>query len=155
MEELDHARETERTLPAFEQRLKSLEADVAQLEARTVSDGEVSRYRTNLLEMVRKAGCQMRRLEVSPSTHRPWLVEDDPLQLTAPDPTAKKTPFQLERRSLTLSVDGDMTNIHNLLEQLEQDKTIAYPRRVQLHPAGGRGAMATLEVELWLFALSR
>jgi hypothetical protein len=48
-----------------------------------------------------------------------------------------------------------MANIHNLLEQLEQHKTIAYPRRVQLHSAGGRGASATLELELWLFALIR
>jgi hypothetical protein len=155
MEDLDRAHQTERTLPAFEKRVAELEESVKQLEGRTVSDASVSQYRTNFLEMVRKAGCQMRRLEVGASAHRPWLVDDDPLQATSPTPTADKTPFQLERRSLNLSVDGDMANIHNLLEQLEQDKTIAYPRRVQLHASGGRGASATLELELWLFALTR
>lgn len=155
VEELGRARETERTLPAFEQRVMRLEGDVAQLEARTVGDGSVSQFRSDLLELVRKAGCQMRRLEVGDSSHRPWLAEDDPLQPTAPVPTAQKTPFELERRSLNLSVDGEMTNIHAFLEQLEQEKTIAYPRRVQLRAAGGRGALATLELELWLFALRR
>jgi hypothetical protein len=154
-EDLDRARETELTLPAFEKRVAELEATAQQLEDRTVSDALVSQYRTNLMEMVRQAGCQVRRLEVGGSAHRPWLEEDNPLQATAPTPTANKTPFQLERRSLNLSVDGEMATIHNLLEQLEQDKTIAYPRRVQLHSAGGRGASATLELELWLFALIR
>ena len=155
MDDLDRARETEKTLPAFEKGVAELEERVSQLEGRTVSDESVSLYRTNLLEMVRKAGCQMRRLEVGASAHRPWLQVDDPLQPTAPSPTAKQTPFLLERRSINLSVDGEMTSIHNLLEQLEQDKTIAYPRRIQLHSTGGRGASATLELELWLFALSR
>lgn len=154
-EELGRARETEKSLPAFEKRVAEMEEEVQALRERTVSDESVSQYRAELLELVRKAGCQMRRLEVSPSTPRPWLESDDPLQATAPVPSAKKSAFQLERRSLNLSVDGEMTNIHNLLEQLEQDQTIAYPKRVQLHAAGGRGATATLELELWLFALSR
>jgi hypothetical protein len=155
MDELDRARQTEKTLPTFEKRVAELEEGVSQQESRTVSKDSVSLYRTNLLDMVRKAGCQMRRLEVGGTAHRPWLEEDDPLQPIAPMPTAKNTSFQLERHSINLSVDGEMTSIHNLLEQLEQDKTIAYPRRIQLHSAGGRGASATLELELWLFALSR
>ncbi|MCH7750746.1 MAG: hypothetical protein IH898_01120 [Planctomycetes bacterium] len=155
MDDLDRARQTEKFLPAFEQRVVELEEKVSLLEGRTVSAESVSQYRTNLLEIIRKAGCQMRRLEVGTPTRRPWMRDDDPLQSTAALGVTDKTPFQLERRNIKLSINGEMTSIHNLLDQLEKDKTIAYPHRLQLHSTGGRSTSATLELELWLFALVR
>ena len=155
MDDLDRARRTEEFLPAFEQRVVDLEEKVSLLEGRTVSAESVSQYRNNLLEIIRKADCQMRSLEVGTPTRRPWLRDDDPLQSTAALGVTDKTPFQLERRNINLSIDGEMTSIHNLLDQLEKDKTIAYPRRLQLHSTGGRSTSATLELELWLFALVR
>ncbi len=155
MDNLDRARQTVKFLPAFEQRVVELEDKVSLLEGRTVSAESVSQYRTTLLEIIRKAGCQMRRLEVGTPTRRPWMRNDDPLQSTAALGVTEKTPFQLERRNINLSIDGEMTSIHNLLDQLEKDKTIAYPHRLQLHSTGGRSTSATLELELWLFALVR
>ncbi|MCH8841254.1 MAG: hypothetical protein IH831_11400 [Planctomycetes bacterium] len=155
MDDLDRARQKEKNLPAFEQRVAELEEKVSLLEGRTVSAESVSQYRTTLLEIIRKSGCQMRRLEVGTPTRRPWMRNDDPLQSTAALGVTDKTPFQLERRNINLSIDGDMTSIHNLLDQLEKDKTIAYPHRLQLHSTGGRSTSATLELELWLFALVR
>ncbi len=155
MDGLDRARQKEKILPAFEQRVAELEEKVSLLEGRTVSAESVSQYRTTLLEIIRKAGCQMRRLEVGTPTRRPWMRNDDPLQSTAALGVTDKTPFQLERRNIKLSINGEMTSIHNLLDQLEKDKTIAYPHRLQLHSTGGRSTSATLELELWLFALVR
>ena len=155
MDGLDRARQKEKILPAFEQRVAELEEKVSLLEGRTVSAESVSQYRTTLLEIIREAGCQMRRLEVGTPTRRPWMRNDDPLQSTAALGVTDKTPFQLERRNIKLSINGEMTSIHNLLDQLEKDKTIAYPHRLQLHSTGGRSTSATLELELWLFALVR
>jgi hypothetical protein len=155
MDDLDRARQKEMTLPAFEQRVAELEEKVSLLEGRTVSAESVSQYRTNLLKIIREAGCQMRRLDVGTPTRRPWMRDDDALQSTAALGVTDKTSFQLERRNINLSIDGEMTSIHNLLDQLEKDHTIAYPHRLQLHSTGGRTTSATLELELWLFALVR
>ncbi len=154
-DDLDRARETEKILPVFEQRVAELKKKVSLLEEWTVSGERVSQYRTNLLEIIQEAGCQMRRLEVGTPTRRPWMRDDDPLQSTAAPGATDKTPFQLERRNINLSVDGDMTSIHNLLDQLETDKTITYPRRLHLHSTGGHSTSATLDLELWLFSLVR
>ena len=155
MDDLDRARQKEKILPAFEQRVAEFEAKVSLLEGRTISAESVSQYRTNLLKIIREAGCQMRRLEVGTPTLRPWMRDDDPLQSTAALGATDKTPFQLERRNVNLSIGGEMTSIHNLLDQLKKDNTIAYPHRLQLHPTGSRSTSATLELELWLFALVR
>ena len=155
MDDLDRARQKEKILPAFEQRVVDFEAKVSLLEGRTISAERVSQYRANLLKIIREAGCQMRRLDVGTPTLRPWMRDDDPLQLTAALGATEKTPFQLERWNVNLSIGGEMTSIHHLLDQLKKDNTIAYPHRLQLHPTGGRSTSATLELELWLFALVR
>ncbi len=155
MDDLDRARQKEKNLPAFEQRVAEFEAKVSLLEGRTISAESVSQYRANLLKIIREAGCQMRRLEVGAPTLRPWMRDDDPLQSTATLGVTDKTPFQLERRNVSLSIGGEMTSIHHLLDQLKKDNTIAYPHRLQLHPTGSRSTSATLELELWLFALVR
>lgn len=155
MEELDSARATKETLPKFEQRVAEVQKKVSLLEERTVSAENVGQYRTVLLEMIQQAGCQMRRLEVESPTRRPWMRDENPLQWTAASGATDKTPFNLEKRNVSLSIDGDMASIQNLLGQLEKDETIAYPRRLQLYSNGGQSTTATLELELWLFALVR
>ena len=106
--------------------------------------------------MVRDAGCQIRQVEVAAPTTRPWKQGDDPLKESV-DAAAKlgDTPFVLEKRAMTLTVDGPMAAIHDLLARLEKERTLCHPRRVQLQSASVGGETVTLELELWLFALSR
>ena len=154
-EDLDRVREMEATLPSFLERVSSREAEVQELEAVTVSDKSIADYRDGLLEIVRESGCQMRNLQAGQPTSRPWLKNDNPLIKQVKATKKNKTPFRLERRSLTLLVDGDMTSIHKFLAKLEQDSKAAFPHRVKLSAAPGRSGTATLEMNLWLFALAR
>jgi len=154
-EDLDRARDTEKLLPAFERRVVAMEENVAVLKAQTVSEESISQYRTKLLELIQSAGCQMRRLDVEAPTRQPWIKGEDPMQTIAAAGTKRKTSFQLERHNINMSIDGDMTSIHSLLDLLDKDKTIAYPRRLHLHSNRGRSTDATLDMELWLFALVR
>ena len=154
-EDLDHARETERTLPEFEKRVDGAVAKLAKLESRTVSEQSLSDYRNKLIEMIRKSGCQMRSLEAGKPTTRPWLKNDDPFHKhAAPAKKRKKTQFKLERRTLTMLVDGGMPEIHNLLTALEKDELSAFPYQVKLHSTAGRES-TTLDMKIWLFALTR
>jgi len=156
-DELDNARHTARALPELEEHVVQITGKLTEMEGRTVTARTVSRYRSQLVELIRDADCRVRRFDVSLPALRPWHQNDDPRRQAVPQTgaIAEKTPFALERRSVTLLVDGTIDNVQNLLEQLHKDKTFAYPSRVDLHTNGQRGSSVTLEMEMWLFALER
>ncbi len=155
-DELGLARQTAKTLPSLEEQLVQLAEQLEELEKRAVTEGTLSRYRSQLVEHIRGADCRVRKLDVSPPTRRPWVKDDDPLQQTlAKGPTVQKTPFILEKRTVSFLVDGTMENIQNLLEQLHKDKTFAHLNRMSLHTKGRDGGVVTLEIDMWLFALER
>ena len=155
-EELGLAQETAKRLPAFEKRVAKLAEEIGRFEKRSVSQDSLSQYRSRLVEMIRDSGCQVRRIDVSAPTLRPWLENDNPLKKPTPgNATAKHTPFVLERRDVALSVDGTMENIRGLLDKIHEDDTFAYPQQMKLRAAGRRGGSVALDLELRLFALSR
>jgi len=155
-QEVISARETNESLPKFEQRVKQVVNEVAKLETRTVTEESVSRARSDLVGLIRESGCQMRRLEVSAPQSRPWVENDDPLVMKAPLGVSKnKTPFTLERRTIHMSVAGEMASIHNLLDELEKDKAVSYPHRLQLQSTENRKSVAAMDLEMWYFALKR
>ena len=154
--ELDIALQATDKLPEYEKRVVELTQELEQIGSREVSEKTVSRYRSSLVETVRSAGCQVRRIDVSQPTIRPWNKDDDPLQNSIKSSgTSAKTPFALERRSVVLLIDGTMESVQNLLKGLHEEKTFAYPRRLELHSAKGQEGNVTIELEMWLFALSR
>jgi hypothetical protein len=54
-----------------------------------------------------------------------------------------------------LAVDGAMSAIQDLLTRLENEQTLSHPHHLQLQAVSASGETVTLELELWLFALSR
>lgn len=154
-EELYQAQEIERNLPEFEEQAAKYVASAKDWEKLTITEESLTGYRDALLETVRNSGCQIRSLEASQPTSRTWLKKDDPLSKEAPPKKVKKTPFKLEKRVLTLLVDGDMVSITKLLEKIGKSEQAVFPHRVKLNSANGRGNTTTLEMNLWLFALTR
>src|SRR5690349_14825458 len=77
-EDLVRARQTAETLPAFEKRVAAVRTELEDLEVRTVDDGSLARFRSQLVDLVRDSGCQIRRIEVGAPTRRPWKVGDRP-----------------------------------------------------------------------------
>jgi hypothetical protein len=155
-ENLGRARQTASTLPQYEKRVAEVAERLEALEVRTVDEQRLAQFRNRVMDVVRDAGCQVRQLEVGAPTTRPWKQGDDPLATsTESTASAGDTPFSLESRTMTLTVDGSMAAIHDLLARLEKEQTLSHPRRVQLQAASAEGETVTLELELWLFALSR
>jgi hypothetical protein len=155
-EELVRARDTAGALPEFKQRSEQVASALEALELRTVDDASLAAFRSRLVDAVRESGCQMRQIEVSEPTRRPWSIGDNPLK--EPDQAAgkdSKTPFMLERRSVLVAVDGPMPAINDLLLRLEQERTLSHPHRLQMQAATAGGETVMLELELWLFALAR
>jgi hypothetical protein len=155
-EELVRARETAQALPAYERRSAAVQGALEALERRTVDDGSLGAFRSRLVDVVRESGCQIRQIEVGAPTRRPWNEGDDPLADGQEAPGKQGgTGFSLERRSVTLAVDGAMPAIHDLLSRLEEERTLSHPHRVHMQPASTGGEAVMLELELWLFALVR
>ncbi len=153
-EELVAARQTAESLPVYEKQAEEVGKHLESLQRRTVDEAGVARFRSRLVDVVRESGCQIRRIEVGAPTRRPWKENDKPLSETSLPPGEGDTPFSLEQRVLVLAVDGSMSAIHDLIAQLEKDKTVSHLHHLHLHASGG-GESVTLELELWLFALSR
>jgi hypothetical protein len=155
-EELVRARETAARLPTYERRAAAVSDELDALELRTVDEAKLAQFRSRLVDVVRESSCQIRQIEVGQPTRRAWSQGDDPLAETPQsEGRAKATPFFLERRSITLAVDGTMSAVHDLLKRLEDERTLSHPRRIQLQAASTGGEIVTLELELWLFALTR
>jgi hypothetical protein len=153
-EELAAARLTAEALPAYEKQAEEVRQELEALEVRTVDEAGVARFRSRLVDLVRESGCQIRRIDVGAPTRRTWSENDDVLTESAA-PGASGTPFMLERRSVVLAVDGSMPAVHDLLNRLEKVRTLSHPHRLQMQGASAGGDTVTLELELWLFALSR
>jgi hypothetical protein len=153
-EELAAARLTAQSLPAYEKETQAVQKDLQALEVRTVDEEGVARFRSKLVDVVRDSGCQIRRIEVGAPSRRPWKDKDEPLAELA-SPAGAATPFVLERRSVTLAVDGNLTAIQDFLGRLEKEQTLSHPRRLHVQAVSPSGETVTLELELWLFALSR
>lgn len=155
-EDLVRARETAQTLPQYEARVAEVIGQLESIELRTVDDERLTHFRNRIVELVRESGCQIRQFDVGAPTIRAWQQGDDPLKVNVESAgKADATPFVLERRCMTLAVDGPMTAVHELLNRLEQEQTLSHPHRLHLQGAAAAGDTVTLELELWLFALAR
>jgi hypothetical protein len=154
-ESLAAARVTAESLPVYEKQTAEVGKELEALEVRTIDDASVARFRSRLVDVVRESGCQIRRIEVGAPTRRPWKEKDEALSEVAAAAGEGATPFSLERRSVILAVDGPMTAVQDFLDHLEKEKTLSHPHRVQMQAVSGGGETVTLELELWLFALSR
>jgi len=155
-EDLDRARQTAEGLPEIEQQVAEIAEKLATIESRAISSNLVSGYRSQVVDMIRDADCQVRRFDVSAPSRRVWTKNDNPLETTVSQKTKKnKTPFSLERRSVVLLVDGTMENVRKLLGQLYEDDSFAYLHRLEVQSVSRGSEQVTLEIEMWLFALGR
>ncbi|MAT69765.1 MAG: hypothetical protein CMJ58_09595 [Planctomycetaceae bacterium] len=153
--QLADAETTAAALPAEELQVAELTTQLAALEQRTMDEESVAAFRSRLIELIRASGCQIRRFDVGAATARPWTKGDHAIDDAKKPTQSAPTPFQLERRSVTLAVDGPITAIHSLLESIENEKQLAHPRRLQLSAGNRGGTTVMMELELWFFALTR
>lgn len=154
--DLDRARLTEEGLPKLETDVAQIVSKLEAIDSRAISGDSLSDYRNRVVDLVRKSGCQVRRFDVANPVRRPWLRDDNPLITATPaDAKTRKTPFALERRNVVLLVDGSMESLRELLGKLHQDDALASLQRLELQGGSRNGEQVTMELEMWLFAISR
>jgi hypothetical protein len=131
-----------------------------KLEAATYTEDQVHMLRGQLTDLVRQTGCQLRRIEVAPAARRKWLSKDDALDQKLAPKDAEQTPFKLRSQVVSLSVTGSMSNLKELLGQINGLDKLMHTQRLQLRSATTPGqedrkseAVPKLMMELELLLL--
>ena len=154
--ELDAAKQVTSGLGKFEERVNARLDELRVFEARTVDEGEVPEFRGQLVDMVREAGCSLRRLNVGPPSTRPWHEGDDP---TAPRSDSRHgdddTNLDLQWRPVSISLSGSIAGLEGFLQRLGVARMLMYTRTFEMYPSTPSRRTLTLDMELWYFTLTR
>ena len=155
MEELRNARLDAADLDTLKSRVAELTAQLDGIEKRTVSESTVAEYRSQLVDLARTSGCQLRRITVGTAQSRPWYKGNDPIENQPKTATKKKSSgLELERQPLALSVSGSMSSLKSLLEQIRNDQLLMHVKNMELRPTGQDRKQVILDLELWFFDLN-
>lgn len=142
-------------LPRHAELFKKKQEELAALTRRTVQEDTAQQLRNELVQLVRKAGCTMRRIRLGDASRRDWMENDSPVKGADLVDPGDKTSFQLVSRQLSISIDGQMPKLHELLAAMHKiDKTM-HTRSIMLQRAGRSKGVATLDLEMVLFDLEK
>jgi hypothetical protein len=156
LEEVAAATQVAEVIEQFESRVAVKTAQLAEFEARAVSDETLPALRTKLVELARDTGCSLRRLNVGASSSRPWYSGDNPIVAPAGARPAGVTPsFTLQWWPTTVSLSGTDVNLRNLLDHMEADGMLMHTKSIEMHPASEGRKILDLDLELWFFNLTR
>lgn len=156
-EQLVQARQTAEELPLYEQRVAEKLAELDELREYEVDDEHLTELRSWLVNAARQAGCRVRRIDLAQPNRRSWTNDDNPLELAAKAEGKKqqKTPFDLQTRSVALSVTGSSAEVRSLLRTLDEDRRLKHAHAIGLKPESRNTNELQLDLTLWYFALVR
>jgi hypothetical protein len=92
--ELDKSRTEITRFESWQHRIEEQGELLNQLEARAFIGPQVEAFRTELVDLIRKSNCTMRRVRLSEPSYRGWMAEhDDPLLDQPPHDAEGETPY--------------------------------------------------------------
>ncbi len=138
-------------LPRHVELFKKKQAELEKHNRRAVSEDAAQRIRNELVQLVRKTGCTMRRIRLGDASRRDWMENDSPVKgVDLVDP-GRETPFQLISRQLSLSITGEIPQLHAFLAEMHKIDNTMHTRSISLERAGRSQGAATLDLDMVLF----
>lgn len=125
-----------------------------ELEARAVTAEQVPLFRQEIVDWVRKAGCQVRRIRLEPPRSQQWQ-EADSSESTSARRKKPESPYVLRTQSLSVSVSGALPEVKRLLTQVYSTDRLVQCRKFSVSPSRDSRKEVVLNVELMLFDLSK
>ncbi len=148
---LNEARSRQIMLDRVEQKLDSQLEEFVKIN--TVPD-RVELIRETLIEIVRKSGTRLRRLEISMNDKRPWAVENDDARNDTIPLYGVESPFVLHSLVVELQADGSLAGIRTILRNVGNQGWLMTTKNATLTPASTRESPMNLELRLVLFGLA-
>lgn len=156
--------ELEESIHAVSLRLESLpelreQAKTRQVGAQLfqgIDQKQLPEYRDRVLGIVRSCQCRLLSSTEGKGTRQPWSTELNPFEEGSLLQNAKdkKNTHELISSSLTFLVEGEMTQIIDLLAKLKELDEYAVPAKLSVQSTGN-GKQLKLELEMRFFKLAK
>lgn len=156
--QLAESQKTVSQLPLYEERRVEETEKLAAFRERQVDETTLADLRSWIVTTARQAGCQVRRIDIANPISRDWLADDGPLETPTKQQLKdkrSKTPFQLQTRSVALSITGTTVEVMSLLKALDTEDWLMHKQSVEIRPTAGESRVIQLDVNLRYFALVR
>jgi hypothetical protein len=129
--------------------------ELAALRRQTLAVENVHEFSSRLVELTRKAECQLRRVDLGEVQKRKWSEDDHPLHPQPSTAATKETPYQLRTQRVALSITGPLDRVQSLLGELHALDKLVHTQGIQLRPADEGRREVNLDLELLFFDLKR
>ena len=150
---IENADQAIKVLPQLEGRVAAIKQELHELQKKAVDQEDVASLRRWLVEAARQSGCNLKRVGFDQPIRRRWLRDDSPTTTPTNFAPEEAGPYDLETRSVTLSITGSQYEIQTLLKLLDADQRIKHTRVFELKPIGRTGRTLQLDLTLWYFTL--
>lgn len=142
--ELEESRQQVDKLPQFTQMFEKRNAELKDLEERTVTRKAAQLMRDEVTSIARREGCRMERLVLGGELRRDWTENDAPVNHTAIVDRGGDTPYQLVTRQMTVSMEGSMKNVKQFLSELHDLKRMIHTKSISL----SRNSLGKMDVNI-------
>lgn len=134
--------------PLLVRRVHHVEEQIENRVEQGLTNDSLIGFRDHLVSLIREQGCQVRQVQVSPSTRRAWKGSDDDPFDTAADLTRQREGTSLELASsiVTLRAAGNYQQLQRLCKAVVSAPYLAAPEFISWEPAESDGRQ--LEVEM-------
>lgn len=131
-----------------------LTSKLEELKARSIDPPKTEMVRETIVEIVRKAGGRIRRLEISNGERRVWAVEGDNARDTAMPIYAEESSFDIHTHIVELQVDGSLKSIQTILEEVTNQGWLMTTKELNITPKAVLESKVSLELQLVLCGLA-
>ncbi len=130
-----------------------LTSNLNDLNSRSIDPSKTEMVREAIVEIVRKAGGRIRRLEIPNGERRAWASDGDSVRSSTMPMYAEESSFELHTHSVELQVDGSLKSIQRVLEQVTDQGWLMTTKELTITPTTVIESPVSLDVQLTLYGL--
>ena len=156
--QLEQAEEQLQRAAQLRNRVTAVSRELNQMEERALFEASQQQYRQQLVQYVREAGCQLRKLTLENPSTRDWNPQDDPLSTPRQKSKSKQeenSEFRLRTQKVSLSVSGALSDVRAFLNQLQATGKLMHITQLSIRPSGRSRNSVVLELQYQLFGLEK
>ncbi len=128
--------------------------NLSNLRARSIDPTKTESVRERIVEIVRRAGGRIRRLEIANGERRIWATEADAIQNNSMPVYAEESNFELHTQTVELQADGSLQSIQTILRDVIDQGWLMTTKGLSITPTAVRESPVNLELHLVLYGLA-
>jgi hypothetical protein len=133
---------------------KRLTSSLEELSSRSIDPTKTEHVREEIVEIVRKAGGRIRRLEIPNGERRNWAIDGDQVKNGTMPIYAEESEFDLHTHTVELQVDGSLQSIQTILREITNQGWLMTTKELSMAPTSVRESPLSLELRLVLYGLA-